>query len=96
MQSLASVSTANAARYLVQLCKHWSHRFTVAFDKTAGRIELGAGVCLLTAGPGKLGVVIEAGDDDTLTRLEDVVARHLNRFAFREGELSFAWTRTAT
>jgi hypothetical protein len=95
MQSLASVSTANAARYLNQLCKHWSHRFAVAFDATSGRIELPAGVCLLTAGPGKLGVVIEADDDTVLSRLEDVVAEHINRFAFREGALRFAWTRAA-
>lgn len=95
MQSLASVSTTNAARYLSQLCKHWSHRFVVAFDKTSGRIDLPTGVCLLTAGPGKLGLVLEAADDEGLTRLEDVVASHLNRFAFREGELAFAWTRTA-
>ena len=95
MQSLASVTTDNAVRYLTQLCKHWSHRFAVAFDKTSGRIELPLGVCHLTAGPGKLGVVLDAADDAGLTRLEDVVASHLNRFAFREGELAFAWTRTA-
>ncbi len=95
MQSLASVSTENAVRYLTQLCKHWSHRFEVVFDKTSGRIALPLGVCRLTAGPGVLGVVVEATDDEGLTRLEDVVASHLNRFAFREGELAFAWTRTA-
>ena len=95
MQSLATVSTGNAARYLTQLCKHWSHRFAVAFDDASGRIELPAGLCRLTAGPGKLGVVIEAPDELALTRLETVVAEHLNRFAFREGALAFAWTRTA-
>ncbi|MDO9471496.1 MAG: DUF2218 domain-containing protein [Caulobacter sp.] len=94
MQSLAAVSTANAARYLTQLCKHWSHRFAVVFDDASGRIELPAGVCRLTAGPGKLGVVIEAADAPTLDRLEGVVAEHLNRFAFREGPLAFAWSRT--
>ena len=96
MRSLASVSTANAAKYLAQLCKHWSPRFAVAFDATAGRIETPAGVCLLTAAPGRLGVVIEARDVAALTRLEDVLAEHLNRFAFREGALRFAWTRTST
>lgn len=94
MQSLASVTTANAARYVTQLCKHWSHRFAVAFDGAGGRIELPAGTCHLTAGPGRLGVVIEAPDAATLTRLEDIVAEHLNRFAFRDGALAFAWTRT--
>jgi len=95
MRSLATVATANAARYLGQLCKHWSHRFVVAFDKTAGRVELPLGVCLLTAGPDRLGLVLEAADEAALARLEEVVAEHLNRFAFREGELAFAWTRTA-
>ncbi len=94
MQSLASVSTANAARYLTQLCKHWSHRFAVVSDATSGRIELPVGTCHLTAGPGRLGVIIEEPDISTLTRLEDVVAEHLGRFAFREGPLAFAWTRT--
>lgn len=95
MRSLASVATASAGRYLGQLCKHWSHRFTVSFDRTAGRIELPAGVCLLTAGPDRLGLVLEAADEPGLARLEEVVAVHLNRFAFREGELTFDWTRTA-
>lgn len=95
MQSLATVSTIHAARYMTQLCKHWSHRFAVVFDEASGRIELPAGLCRLTAGPGKLGVVIEAPDEGVLTRLETVVAEHLNRFAFREGALAFAWVRTA-
>jgi hypothetical protein len=93
MQSIASVSTPNAARYLSQLCKHWSHRFEVEFDDQSGRIALPLGPCHLTAGPGVLGVVLEAADDAGLAKMEEVVAEHLNRFAFREGELAFAWTR---
>ncbi|ATQ44454.1 DUF2218 domain-containing protein [Caulobacter mirabilis] len=95
MQSIASVSTAHAARYMTQLCKHWAHKFPVTFDEASGRIELPLGLCRLTVGPGVLGVVLEAADDAGLLRLEDVVADHVNRFAHREGELAFAWTRTA-
>ena len=36
--SLADVSTANASRYLQQLCKHWSHKFNVTFDPCSGKI----------------------------------------------------------
>lgn len=93
MQSLASVPTASAARYLSQLCKHWSHRFEVQFDAQSGRIELPLGLCRLTAGPDALGIVLEAADEAGLAKMEDVVAEHLNRFAHREGELAFAWTR---
>lgn len=95
MLSLATIPTDNAARYMTQLCKHWSHRFTVAFDDKAGRIELPLGACTLTAGPAALDIVLDAADEPGLAKMEDVVAEHLNRFAFREGELAFAWTRTA-
>ena len=32
------VPTASASRYLQQLCKHWSHKFTVEFTPEQGRI----------------------------------------------------------
>lgn len=95
MLSLSTVPTDKAVRYMTQLCKHWAHRFEVAFDDKAGRIALPLGSCTLTAGPAALDIVLDAADDAGLARLEDVVAEHLNRFAFREGELAFAWTRTA-
>ena len=60
--------------------------------EVAEAASCGAGV---VKGLVKLGVVIEAADELTLARLESVVAEHLNRFAFREGALAFAWTRTA-
>lgn len=95
MQSIASVPTASAARYLGQLCKHWSHKFEVEFDALSGRIVLPLGVCRLTAGPGVLGIVLETADETGLARMEQVVADHLNRFAHREGELVYDWSRTA-
>ena len=36
--SVSSVKTDHASRYLQQLCKHWSHRFTVEFNETAGKV----------------------------------------------------------
>lgn len=94
MQSLATVPTDNAARYMTQLCKHWSHRFEVIFDDKAGRIALPLGSCTLTAGPAALDIVLDAADTEGLAKMEQVVADHLNRFAFREGELVYAWTHT--
>lgn len=91
--STASVATDKAARYMVQLSKHWAHKFPVTGDEATSRIELPIGVCLLSAGLKQLGVVVEAASVDDLPRLEEVVASHLNRFAFREGELAFDWIR---
>ena len=40
----AEVPTESGSRYLQQLCKHWSHRFEVAFDAAQGTVRLG-GAC---------------------------------------------------
>jgi uncharacterized protein len=50
------------------------------------------GVATMTSGPDALSVTIEAEQEETVERLKEVVARHLDRFAFREAPLSFEWT----
>ena len=89
----ASVATPLARRYLGQLCKHFEHKRPVTFDERQGRIEFGAGPCELWAEEGTLRLRVSAADADALAQLEDVVARHLVRFAFRD-ELTVAWNRT--
>lgn len=91
--STAHVPTAHASRYLQQLCKHWSHRFEVEFDTEHGRILLTGGVAELTAKPDMLDVRLTADDAERLAALKQVVATHLDRFAFREAPLPFAWER---
>lgn len=93
MESHASLRTDKASRYLVQLCKHWGHRFPARFDQTSGEVELPAGPLILAADDEELRMTLKVADPDQITRLEDVVASHLARFAFREGEIKLAWTR---
>jgi hypothetical protein len=90
-RSMAIVPTPNASRYLQQLCKHWSHKFDVTFDATSGHIPLPLGSADLAAGDMALTVTCEVPDNGDLARIQNVVAEHLNRFAFREGELEFRW-----
>ncbi len=87
------VPTTHASRYLQQLCQHWSHKFPVEFTPQNGRIELSVGVLILDADAEGLGLRLDAPDDQ-LARMEDVVAEHVKRFAFRE-ELQFNWVETA-
>ncbi|WP_269714539.1 DUF2218 domain-containing protein [Caulobacter sp. NIBR2454] len=94
MESNATVATENGSKYLTQLCKHWSHKFEVSFDAVLGRIVLPLGVCTLTATPAALSVRLEAAEGADLSRFEDVVAEHVNRFAHREGALTFPWVRS--
>ena len=86
----ASVPTETPGRYIAQLCKHFAHRIPTEYDPptfeaTRGRIEFpDAGTCTLRAAPGSLDMELRAQDDETLRRLQDVVATHLVRFAWRE------------
>nr|WP_295113665.1 DUF2218 domain-containing protein [uncultured Caulobacter sp.] len=93
MESHARVATEKAARYMTQLAKHWSHKFEVRYDEASAFFPLPAGNCRMTAHPDGLDITVEAVDLEGLARLEDVVAKHLDRFAFREGELQYGWTR---
>ena len=94
--SLARVPTAHASRYLQQLCKHWAHKFEVAFTTQDGRIALPENtVATLHADELGLDVQVDAVDAETLERMKGVVARHLDRFAFREAPLPFDWQDAA-
>ncbi len=91
-QSTADVKTDHASRYLQQLCKHWSHKMTTQFDPTNGRVDFPSGAqLLLAADAGDLRLTLTA-PADAIERMQDVVADHLKRFAFRE-ELEFAWQK---
>ena len=46
----------------------------------------------MTAKPEALECRIDASCDGQLQGLKGAVERHLNRFAFREGELAFNWS----
>lgn len=76
--------TALSARYMTQLCKHFAHRIRVTLNERDGRIEFEGGVCDLWAEPEVLRMRLAASDEETLLRLEGVVVRHLQRFAFRD------------
>jgi hypothetical protein len=96
----AVVPTDNASRYLQQLCKHWQHNLTVEFDADHGTVVFprdarGAdhpGDALVTFDAGDaLTVRIDATSPEQLDGLKGAVARHLDRFAFREAPLAFDW-----
>ena len=99
--AIAHVPTADASKYLQQLCKHWQHNLaveftpdhgTVAFPKDArGATWASDALVTFDAGPDALSVRIDASVAEQLVRLEGAVARHLDRFAFREAPLLFDW-----
>lgn len=100
-QSTSRVPTANGSRYLQQLCKHWQHSLDLEFTPEHAVIRFprdargadwpGDGLVFLDARPETLEVRIEASNADHLAALQGAVARHLDRFAFREAPLAFEW-----
>ena len=92
--SHARAPTANASRYLQQVCKHWSHKFAVEFTPERGRVPFSDDrVCVFDAEPQALVIHLEAPDEASLTRLQGVVVDHVKRFAFREALGEIAWSR---
>lgn len=85
----ATVPTQHASRYLQQLCKHWSHRFTVEFTPEAGSIDFGEGKTV-TLEASATALEVRVSTDGDLANLQRVVEEHLQRFGFRE-ELVFTW-----
>jgi len=95
------VPTANGSRYLQQLCKHWAHNLAVEFDAQEGRVTFpkdargadwpGDALVTMTNREGALECRIEASAPGQLEALKGALARHLDRFAFREAPLTFDW-----
>jgi hypothetical protein len=88
----ARVPTANGAKYLQQLCKHWGHKLEVELSDRKGVVRFPSAVATMEASPDALLVTIEAAEGETLERMKGVVASHLDRFAFREAPLPFSWS----
>lgn len=94
--SQARVPTSEASRYLKQLCRHWSHKFPVEQSADHGKVPFGEDrICTFEANEEALVMKVATSDTATLTRLENVVADHLLRFAFRENLGEITWSRAA-
>jgi len=97
----ALVPTASASKYLQQLCKHWSHNLAVEFTPENGTVVFprdargadhpGDAVVTFDVAESGLNVRIDATSKAQLEGLKGAVARHLDRFAFREAPLAFDW-----
>ena len=102
--STAIVPTTNGARYMKQLCTHWAHNLAVDLTAERGTVTFprdirGAdwrGDAVVTMIPRTDGLEcrIDASEAAQLEGLKGALARHLDRFAFREAPLTFEWHDT--
>lgn len=93
-RSVALVSTDRPARYGKQLVSHLGRRNGGEWsdEDSTGHIVLAAGTVRLSCAEAGLSLSI-TGDADKFDTMEDVVARHLERFGTRD-ELHVVWERT--
>ena len=105
VQSTANVPTTSASKYLQQVCKHWEHNLAVTYDAGQGTVAFprdargaswaGDALVTFTAHAETLECHIAASEPGQLEGLKGAVARHIDRFAFREAPLAFDWTDVA-
>lgn len=88
----AKVATPNGGKYVRQLCKHWSHKLEVELDGDAGKVTFPSAVTTMSADGEGIVIEITGENRDDVERLTDVVARHIDRFAFREAPLTYDWS----
>jgi hypothetical protein len=87
----ARVATDRPGRYIKQLVSHMSHKVpTELTEDGSGRIALRGGECVLTPAAGHLDLTATADDAEAVAGIQDVITRHLVRFATQE-ELTVTW-----
>lgn len=97
LRSEALVETSRASRYLVQLCRHFTHDahsrsgWIVEFDDEHGVAEFGwIGSCTMQAQERGLLLRIRAADPLRRVILQRVMDSHVQRFGRRDG-LTVCW-----
>ena len=67
-----------------RLAKHFEHRVTVECQERNASVAFPNAPCTLQASDTHLDIRIEAQDAATLTRLQEVVTKHLKQVASKE------------
>lgn len=92
MQSIANVPINRPARYAKQLANHLSHKAS-SFSHSDGtwNVTFDFGEGTLVAYDSHIEMKATSSDADSLARMQDVLERHLRKFAAQEGHLTIEW-----
>jgi uncharacterized protein len=90
LSSEALVATDRPERYGSQLTKHFGNKIEASWADGSGTVKFDAGEAVLHAEDGILRMRVNAADQESLQRLEQVVGSHLVRFGQRD-ELQVEW-----
>jgi len=87
----AHVAIPTPPRYMNRLAKHFEHRVAVVREEHSASVAFQEAPCTMQASDTHLDIRIEAADPATLTRIQDVVAKHLKQVAAKE-TFDVAWS----
>ncbi|HUD28749.1 MAG TPA: DUF2218 domain-containing protein [Novosphingobium sp.] len=87
----ATVRTESGGKYVRQLCKHWSHKLETHVEGDTGTVTFPTAVATMAADDSGIAIAITGEDRAEVEKLTGVVARHIDRFAFREAPLAYDW-----
>ena len=87
-------ATANGAKYLRQMCKHFAHEIETELGETTGQLRFDMGTAFMSADDTEFTVRFELHNADAVEAAQNVFDDHLKRFAFREGfeHMNWDWT----
>lgn len=91
-KATARFETEHGRKYLVQLCKHFGHKTEVEYTGDKGRCVLSPGPADMFADDEGITFVVTAQDATGVERLQEIVTKHLARFAFRENLEDLSWS----
>lgn len=83
--------TADPARVMKRLCRHWSHKFQVRFDELTGEIQLNEVRLAMRADADRLDLQLENPAGEIPSRLPQVVTDHLVRMAGADTPIEVHW-----
>ncbi len=93
MHASAHFPTDQPGRYLAQICKHFAHKLPVDWSDTEGVCRFVCGTARLAVTETGLALSVTAPSEAELLETQDVIERHLLRFAFRDGAEVLTWGR---
>ncbi len=93
LRSRADVVTDTPARYARQLIAHLGRKLAFTSDGATSTTTIGDATARITVGDGVLTLHATGHDEPSLTRAQDVLGRHLERFGQRR-QLTVTWHRT--
>jgi hypothetical protein len=91
MESRATITIARPARYAKQLANHLSHKIQSTPKDNGWDLVFSQGSASIVVTESTIEFSTTAATEEDTAFIQDVLVRHLKKFADKEGDLSIQW-----